>query len=72
MTTTGEIEILVNGESRKVAAGLTLTRLLDSLELKGDRVAVERNRAIARRDQWSATVLEAGDRLEIVHFVGGG
>jgi thiamine biosynthesis protein ThiS len=69
--TAGTIEISVNGEPRAVAAGVTIAALLDELGLKADRVAVERNRAIAPRTQWSAA-LEAGDRIEIVHFVGGG
>jgi len=40
--------------------------------MKGDRVAVELNREIVSRAQWSGTQLKDGDRLEIVHFVGGG
>ncbi|MGH9602961.1 MAG: sulfur carrier protein ThiS [Terriglobales bacterium] len=40
--------------------------------MKGDRVAIERNREIVSRDRWSEVVLAEGDRLEIVHFVGGG
>ena len=40
--------------------------------MKPDRVAVELNRDIVQRDKWAATALNSGDRLEIVHFVGGG
>jgi len=40
--------------------------------MKPDRVAIERNRDIVPRDQWDAVSLQEGDRLEIVHFVGGG
>jgi len=46
--------------------------LIDELGMKGDRVAVELNRQIVPRAQWNDTRLQDGDRLEIVHFVGGG
>lgn len=50
----------------------TLAALIDSLNMKPDRVAVELNRDIVPRDRWPQTPLKDGDRLEIVHFVGGG
>jgi sulfur carrier protein len=53
-------------------APLTLAALVESLGMKSDRVAVELNRDIVPRDRWPATPLKDGDRLEIVHFVGGG
>ena len=66
----------INGESRTVpdAAGmpLTLAGLIESLNMKPDRVAVELNREIVPRALWPVTPLKDGDRLEIVHFVGGG
>jgi sulfur carrier protein len=66
----------INGESRKLegfANGtFTLAALIESLGMKSDRVAVELNREIAPRDRWSQIALKEGDRLEIVHFVGGG
>lgn len=55
-----------------MAEGLTLAGLLERLQFPADRVAVERNREIVSRQHWGVTVLEAGDRLEVVHFVGGG
>ncbi len=66
------IEIVVNGEPRSVPDGSTVSELLDSLGLPADRVAVEYNREILKKDRWPETRLQAGDRLEIVHFVGGG
>lgn len=66
------MEITVNGERRLVAEGTTLARLLEALDLPRDRVAVERNREIARRETWEGLELEPQDRLEIVQFVGGG
>ena len=64
--------VYLNGEAREVPEGLTLAGLLEWLKLPGDRVAVERNLAIVPRDRWKETRMEAGDRLEVVHFVGGG
>jgi len=55
-----------------VPEGLTLAALLDWLKLPADRVAVERNLEIVPKDHWSATPIHVGDRLEVVHFVGGG
>lgn len=64
--------ILLNGEQREFPAGLTLTALVDHLGMKPDRVAVELNLEIVPRTKWQNTQLKDGDRLEIVHFVGGG
>ena len=66
------IEITVNGAVRSVAEGLTLETLLQTLELDPRKVVVERNRVIVRRTALGATPVQAGDTLEIVHFVGGG
>lgn len=55
-----------------MADGLTLAALLEQLGMKADRVAVELNRDIIRREAWGQTRLKDGDRLEIVQFVGGG
>jgi sulfur carrier protein len=64
----------INGEpcSFEESAQLTLAGLIESLNMKADRVAVELNRDIVPRDRWPETRLKDGDRLEIVHFVGGG
>ncbi|MFZ1157719.1 MAG: sulfur carrier protein ThiS, partial [Candidatus Sulfotelmatobacter sp.] len=53
-------------------ASFTLATLVEILGMKADRVAVELNRDIVPRDLWAETVLNEGDCLEIVHFVGGG
>ena len=66
------MELFVNGESKQVPSPLTLRQLLEHLQLPADRVAVELNRQIVRHDQWNDTSLQENDRLEIVHFVGGG
>lgn len=64
--------IQVNGEGREVSEGLTVADLLQKMEFPDDRVAVERNLEILPRARWADTRLVAGDRFEIVHFVGGG
>lgn len=67
------MRLLINGEEREFGAGeLTLADLVEQLGMKSDRVAVELNRDIVSRERWPATALRDGDRLEIVHFVGGG
>lgn len=67
-----EIAITLNGERRTLAAGTTVTGLVQSLELDGGRVAVERNREIVPKSQWADVCLADGDEIEMVHFVGGG
>lgn len=66
------MKVQINGEETELPAGLSLAQLVEQLGMKGDRVAVERNRDIVPRTQWAETRLAEGDRLEIVHFVGGG
>ena len=66
------MKLRVNGEEQEVAAGTTVTDLLETLGLSAKRVAIERNRVIVKQDQWAELALESGDELEIVHFVGGG
>jgi thiamine biosynthesis protein ThiS len=69
---TASIQIVVNGETREVPAGLGVPGLLTHLGLPADRVAIERNLAILPRSEWVSTVVLPGDRFEIVHLVGGG
>ncbi|HEX2329536.1 MAG TPA: sulfur carrier protein ThiS [Candidatus Angelobacter sp.] len=66
------MQIQLNGEARDVADGITLAALVSQLGMKADRVAVELNLEIAPRTTWGVTVLKPGDKLELVHFVGGG
>jgi sulfur carrier protein len=67
-----EATIVVNGETRAAIPGATVVDLLRDLGLDGGRVAVERNLEILPRQKWTETRIEAGDRYEIVQFVGGG
>jgi sulfur carrier protein len=62
----------INGQPREFTDGLTLSALVVQLGFKSDRLAIELNRDIVSRAQWDTTALKDGDRLEIVHFVGGG
>lgn len=64
--------LTINGEPRDFPDGLTLAALIAQLGMKADRVAVELNLEIVPRGNWDATQLKDGDKLEIVHFVGGG
>lgn len=62
----------INGQSREFPDGLTVASLVAHLGMKADRVAVELNQQIVPRANWETTGLKGGDKLEIVHFVGGG
>jgi thiamine biosynthesis protein ThiS len=67
------MRLVINGEEREFAGDLlTLASLVEQLGMKSDRVAVELNRDIVSRERWPETSLHEGDRLEVVHFVGGG
>jgi thiamine biosynthesis protein ThiS len=66
------MRLKINGDDRQFGSPLTLASLIEQLGMKPDRIAVELNRDIASRDQWASIHLKDGDRLEIVHFVGGG
>jgi thiamine biosynthesis protein ThiS len=66
------MHLFINGEEKSFAPALSLAELVEQLGMKSDRVAVELNREIVPRAQWGDTQLKNDDRLEIVHFVGGG
>lgn len=68
------MKLHINGEEKTFDSGhpFTLAALVDSLGMKPDRVAIELNRDIVPRDLWAQTMLSDGDKLEMVHFVGGG
>jgi thiazole synthase len=68
----GTITIIVNGEHKRVAAGLTIAGLAEQLGLVPEKVAVERNLEVVPRSTLAQVTVEDGDELEIVHFVGGG
>lgn len=66
------MKLEINGELRLVPASATVRELLENLAIKPDRIAVEVNRRIVRRQEWDRTAVKDNDRIEIVQFVGGG
>ena len=64
--------LTINGEKREVAEGTTVTTLLEMLKAQPERVVVEVNLTILKRAEHPSVVLQEGDRVEIVRFVGGG
>lgn len=66
------MQIQINGETKDFVDGLTLLELINQIEMPAQRIAVELNREVVRRGDWNKTVLNDGDKVEIVHFVGGG
>lgn len=67
-----QLTVIVNGNQTVMAEGSGIGELVKSLGLNPERVAVELNKTIVRRTAWGSTTIREGDRVEIVHFVGGG
>ncbi len=66
------LRIQVNGEPREVEENISLPQLIAALSLKAEQIAIELNHKVIRRAQWEGTTLHADDKVELVHFVGGG
>ena len=66
------MNLRINGEDHTVADNLSLSELVIQLNLTPERVAIELNQNVVRRANWPSTVVRENDRVEIVHFVGGG
>ena len=66
------MRIQVNGQPREAEDSLNLRDLITSLDLKPERIAIELNQTVIRRIHWQSTILKEDDKIEIVHFVGGG
>jgi thiamine biosynthesis protein ThiS len=66
------LRVYINGESRELSGTPSLAELISQLDLPVTRIAVEVNREVVRRNDWGGTMLHEEDRIEIVHFVGGG
>ena len=66
------MNLVVNGERFESSDEMSVRSLVDSLELSEKRVAVELNGSVVRRTEWDSVRLSEGDKVEIVHFVGGG
>jgi len=66
------MRVLINGEEKQLPGSLNLNDLLDRFELPSQRVAIELNKNVVRKKDWADTPVNDGDRIEVVHFVGGG
>lgn len=66
------ISVTINGENREVPTEVNLDKLLELFSLPKQRVAIELNSAVVRRADWPETIIRDDDRVEVVHFVGGG
>ena len=64
--------IQLNGEPHEVPEPISVSRLLETLEIDPRRVAVEHNRLVVKKEAYASTVVSAGDEVEVVNFVGGG
>lgn len=66
------MEITLNGERKNLPHELNLNELLNHFELPSERVAVELNKEVVRKKDWESIKVSDGDKLEVIHFVGGG
>ena len=66
------MRVYINGDSKEIQGSPSLAELITQLDLPAARIAVELNREVVRRSEWANKVLHDEDRIEIVHFVGGG
>jgi sulfur carrier protein len=66
------MKVFINGESKDLTAEFTLDELLQHFSLPVERVAIELNKEVIRKKDWTNVTVKADDKIEIVHFVGGG
>ncbi|WP_456433033.1 sulfur carrier protein ThiS [Nitratifractor sp.] len=66
------ITVTLNGQSREIEEGTTLQALIDALGIGSKVMAAAVNMEIVKQEQWNSHILQAGDRVELLHFVGGG
>ena len=66
------MEITLNGEKYNLETGSNIVDLIEKLGLNRDKLAIERNLEIVPKSKFAMTIIEEGDKLEIVHFIGGG
>ena len=66
------MQILLNGEAREIISEMSLADLLTLFELPEKRIAVELNLDVIRRADWATTTVRTNDKVEVIHFVGGG
>lgn len=66
------MQVLINGETRELESELNLLELLKKLELPTERIAIELNKSVVRKKDWETINISDADKIEIIHFVGGG
>ena len=66
------MNIIINGETKEISKEVNLQELLKLFSLPSERVAVELNREVVRKKDWENIQINDGDKLEVIHFVGGG
>ena len=66
------MRVFINGETREIQTEMNLSQLLRELALPSERIAIELNKQVVRRKDWENTEVRDADKIEIVHFVGGG
>lgn len=66
------MRVFINGETKEIDKELNLTELLENLSLPRERIAVELNKEVVRKKDWETIRVKDADKIEIVHFVGGG
>ena len=66
------MKVFINGEIKEINERSNLDKLLQQLALPSERIAIELNKRVVRKKDWENTFVGEGDRLEIIHFVGGG
>ncbi|MET0754179.1 MAG: sulfur carrier protein ThiS [Pyrinomonadaceae bacterium] len=66
------MNILINGETKEISSELNLSELLKHFSLPSERIAIELNKKVVRKKDWENIKIAEGDKLEVIHFVGGG
>lgn len=66
------MNVIINGEIKEIESSLNLRELLRRFDLPSERIAVELNREVVRKKDWETIEIKDADKIEIVHFVGGG
>ena len=66
------VKVFINGETREISKQFNLLELLKEFSLPSERIAIELNKQVVRKKDWESILINDADRIEIVHFVGGG
>ena len=66
------MKVAINGETKELPDGISLNEMIEMLSLPPRMMAIEINQQVIRKQDWEGTRIDEGDKIEIVHFVGGG